>query len=53
LHLHSLFNSADVYGDGKPTPLAHTRRDVHQPEGSLPVSERIGARTYSIRWFKH
>jgi perosamine synthetase len=53
LHLHPLFNTADVYGHGKPTRLAHAARDVRQPAGSLPVSERIGALTYSIPWFKH
>ncbi|HEV2124856.1 MAG TPA: DegT/DnrJ/EryC1/StrS family aminotransferase, partial [Chloroflexota bacterium] len=53
LHLHPLFNTADVYGHGKPTRLAHATRDVRQPRGSLPVSEAIGTRTYSIPWFKH
>jgi perosamine synthetase len=53
LHLHPLFNTADVYGHGKPTRLAHTTRDVRQPRGSLPVSEQVGARAYSIPWFKH
>lgn len=53
LHLHPLFNTVDVYGDGKPTRIAHTTRDVRQPAGSLPVSEGIGARTYGIPWFKH
>jgi hypothetical protein len=31
LHLHPIFNTADVYGDGKPTRIAHTGRDVRQP----------------------
>lgn len=53
LHLHPLFNTADVYGHGKPTRLAHTTRDVRQPRGSLPVSERVGAHSFSIPWFKH
>lgn len=53
LHLHPLFNTADVYGDGRPTRVAHTDRDVRQPRGSLPVSERVGALTYSVPWFKH
>jgi dTDP-4-amino-4,6-dideoxygalactose transaminase len=53
LHLHPLLNSCDVYGDGKPTRLAHADRDVRQPEGSLPVSERIHRLAYSIPWFKH
>lgn len=53
LHLHPLFNTADVYGHGKPTRIANTTRDVRQPAGSLPVSERIGSQTYGIPWFKH
>ncbi|HEV7213806.1 MAG TPA: DegT/DnrJ/EryC1/StrS family aminotransferase [Chloroflexota bacterium] len=53
LHLHPLFNTADVYGHGKPTRLANSDRDVRQPRGSLPVSERVGAHAFSIPWFKH
>ncbi|MCD6519887.1 MAG: DegT/DnrJ/EryC1/StrS family aminotransferase [Anaerolineae bacterium] len=52
LHLHPLLNTCDVYGHGKPTRIAHSQRDVRQPKGSLPVSERIGRLTYSIPWFK-
>lgn len=53
LHLHPLFNTADVYGHGKPTRLAHSTRDLRQPMGSLPVSERSNALVFSIPWFKH
>jgi len=53
LHLHPLFNTCDIYGHGKPTRIANTDRDVRQPPGSLPVSERISATFYSIPWFKH
>lgn len=53
LHLHPLFNTVDVYGHGRPTRLTNAARDVRQPPGSLPVSEGIGARTFSIPWFKH
>ncbi|MDD2707280.1 MAG: DegT/DnrJ/EryC1/StrS family aminotransferase [Verrucomicrobiae bacterium] len=53
LHLHPLLNKADVYGHGKPTRIAHACRDVRQAPGSLPLSEKIGQRTYSIPWFKH
>lgn len=52
LHPHPLFHEADVYGHGTPTNLAHASRDVRQPKGSLPVSEGISGRTYSIPWFK-
>ena len=53
LHLHPVFNTCDIYGHGKPTRIAHTDRDLRQPPGSLPVSEGIGKRLYSIPWFKH
>ena len=50
--MHPLFHEADVYGHGKPTVIANSNRDLRQPRGSLPVSEGIGSRTYSIPWFK-
>ena len=52
LHLHPLFTECDVYGHGKPTRIANSSRDVRQYKGDLPVSEAVGARTYSIPWFK-
>ncbi|MFQ6099581.1 MAG: DegT/DnrJ/EryC1/StrS family aminotransferase, partial [Armatimonadota bacterium] len=53
LHLHPLLNQADIYGHGKPTRIANSDRDVRQPEGSLPVTESMPERCYSIPWFKH
>ena len=53
LHLHPVLNEADVYGDGKPTRIAFADRDLRQPRGSLPVTEGLPARCYSIPWFKH
>ena len=53
LHLHPLFNTADVCGDGKPRRIAFSDRDLRQPPGSLPVTEAAPARAYSIPWFKH
>jgi dTDP-4-amino-4,6-dideoxygalactose transaminase len=53
LHTHPLLNSADVYGHDRPTRIAFSDRDLRQPIGSLPISERIGHLTYSIPWFKH
>lgn len=52
LHLHPLFNTCDVYGHGKPTRIAHSNRDLRQGPGSLPVTESINRRTFSIPWFK-
>jgi perosamine synthetase len=53
LHLHAVFNTADIYGDGKPTRLAFCDRDVRQGPGSLPVSEALSERCMGIPWFKH
>jgi len=53
LHLHPMLNDADVYGHGKPTRIAHSDRDLRQPAGSLPVSESLPERTFSVPWFKH
>jgi perosamine synthetase len=53
LHTHELLNTADVYGHDRPTRIAFADRDVRQAIGSLPISEQIGHRTYSIPWFKH
>jgi dTDP-4-amino-4,6-dideoxygalactose transaminase len=54
LHLHPLFNTADVYGGGKPTRVANLPEgvDVRQPRGSLPVAERIQRQVFRIPWFK-
>jgi perosamine synthetase len=52
MHLHPVFNTADIYGDGKPTRIANTDRDLRQPAGSLPVAESIFEIAYSVPWFK-
>lgn len=53
LHLHPVFQEADIFGIGKPTMISFTDRDVRQKVGDLPVTDRIGEITYSIPWFKH
>ncbi|MDX1358494.1 MAG: DegT/DnrJ/EryC1/StrS family aminotransferase [Clostridia bacterium] len=53
LHTHSLFQTVDVYGHGKPTRIANSSRDVREMDENLGPSEEIGALTYSIPWFKH
>ena len=53
LHPHPVLNDADIYGHGKPTRIANSDRDLRQPQGSLPESERMANRVYSIPWFKH
>ena len=52
LHLHPLFNSYDIYGHGKPTRLAHSDRDLTQPPGSLPVTEKVCSRLVAVPHFK-
>jgi dTDP-4-amino-4,6-dideoxygalactose transaminase len=52
LHLHPVFTTADIYGDGKPTRIAFSDRDLRQRPGSLPVSEAVNLRWFSIPWFK-
>jgi dTDP-4-amino-4,6-dideoxygalactose transaminase len=54
LHLHPLFSTLDVYGDGKPTRQANLPdgADVDQPRGSLPVTEAVPERIFTIPWFK-
>jgi len=52
LHLHPMLNECDVYGHGKPTRIANASRDVRQGPGTLPVSEGIADRCYSIPYFK-
>ncbi len=53
LHLHRIFQDADIYHHGRPTRLAHTDRDVREAVGTLPVAEAACGRTYAIPWFKH
>ena len=52
LHLHPMLNECDVYGHGKPTRIANASRDVRQGPGSLPVTEAMRDRCYSIPYFK-
>jgi hypothetical protein len=53
MHLHPVLNEMDVYHDGKPTRIAFSDRDVRQPRGSLPNSERLADRILGVPWFKH
>jgi dTDP-4-amino-4,6-dideoxygalactose transaminase len=52
LHLHPVFNTADIYGDGRPTRIAFSDRDLRQGPGSLPVSEALAERSLGVPWFK-
>jgi dTDP-4-amino-4,6-dideoxygalactose transaminase len=54
LHLHPVFNTLDIYNQGKPTRIANLPEgvDIRQPLGSLPVTEGIQNKTFQIPWFK-
>lgn len=52
LHLHPLFNEADIYGDGRTTRNAFAARDLRQTAGTLPVAERVDAATFGVPAFK-
>ena len=43
----------EIRGYEAPTRIANSNRDLRQPVGSLPVTEQIPSRCYSIPWFKH
>ncbi len=55
LHLHPMFNTLDVYHEGRPTRLQGLPAgvDIRQEPESLPVSAGIQERVYSVPWFKH
>jgi len=55
LHTHPLFQTLDVYRDGRPTRVASLPEgvDVREPLGSLPISESINERVFKVPWFKH
>lgn len=53
LHTHALFNTADIYGDGKPTRIANSKHDILGMDNDLTVAENFGSSVYAIPWFKH
>ena len=52
LHKHPLFQTADIYGHGKPTRIANSPRDVREGDKSLPVTENISKHLCQIPYFK-
>lgn len=52
LHLHPVFHNIDIYNEGKPTIISKAKRDVRQLYKSLPVSESISWRVFTVPWFK-
>lgn len=53
LHTHPLFTSADIYGHGKPTRVAHSNRGIDAYVETLPVTEAVNGRIINLPWFKH
>jgi dTDP-4-amino-4,6-dideoxygalactose transaminase len=53
LHRHVLFNTTDIYHDGKPTRIAFSESDVREAKGSLKISEALAERALGIPYFKH
>lgn len=55
LHTHPLFNTIDVYNQGRPTNEANipAKFAKRQDKAKLPVTESIQNRVFSIPWFKH
>jgi len=55
LHLHLLFTTMDVYGDGRPTRIAHLGESVkiEQYLEKLPVAKSINRCVFEVPWFKH
>ncbi len=53
LHLHPVFQKADIFNMGKPTMVSFGQRDVRQGPGSLPVVESIRDIAFRVPWFKH
>ncbi len=53
MHHHPLFNTIDVYGDGKPTAIRNLPEGVDIRNPSLPVTDAIQDYAFFIPWFKH
>lgn len=47
-HLHPFWNECDVYGDGKPTRIAFSSRDLRQGPGDCPNAENIVGRLVGV-----
>lgn len=51
LHLHPIFNTIDIYNEGKPTIVSRAKKDVRKLRGNLPVSEGIQEKVFTIPLF--
>ncbi len=53
LHIHPVFQKADIFNMGKPTMISFGQRDVRQGKGALAVSESIAEIAFGVPSFKH
>ncbi|MBQ9986337.1 MAG: DegT/DnrJ/EryC1/StrS family aminotransferase [Oscillospiraceae bacterium] len=53
LHTHPLFQTIDVFHDGKPTRVAFSDEDIREMDKNLPESDVTNARSFMVPWFKH
>jgi len=55
LHGHPLFTGMDVYGNGRPTRIAHLdpAATIETYVQSLPVAENAVRCVFEVPWFKH
>jgi dTDP-4-amino-4,6-dideoxygalactose transaminase len=53
LHKHPVFQTADIYNEGKPTRIVNSEKDVREGDKSLFISENIHEKLCSVPWFKH
>jgi dTDP-4-amino-4,6-dideoxygalactose transaminase len=51
LHEHPIFNEIDVYGDGKPTRIVKTDKELSDLQYDLPVSEGIQKTIFKVPLF--
>lgn len=51
LHLHPIFNTIDIYNEGKPTIISRAKKDVRKLRGNLSVSEGIQEKVFTIPLF--
>jgi len=51
LHLHPVFNTIDIYNEGKPTIISKSKRDVRKLRGNLVISEGIQGKVFTIPLF--
>ena len=52
LHTHAVFQTADIYGDGKPTRIANSPEDIRKFDNNLQNAEMVGEMLFTVPWFK-